>query len=247
MAALQNDFTLEFSRREVAGPVTRLWLCGEDGFVEIPTTEIQRIDQKEPAPPKPSTEAAPPKPSRESAEATQTVSELSPGASIQALIAGAASRHGIDPDFVASVVKVESGFNPSAISPKGARGLMQLMPQTAASFGVENAFDPAANIEAGTRYLRQLLELYDGDAVKALAAYNAGPQRVLQYGGLPPYSETRAYVSRVIHDYNRQKPLSKHARPLRLTLSNQLLKNYCRTAGMACWVVGCCDCSWARC
>ena len=124
---------------------------------------------------------------------------------IQNWIASAASRHQIDPDFVASVVKAESGFNPTAVSPKGAQGLMQLMPETAAKLGVENVLDPAANVEGGTKYLRQLLDQYAGDAVKALAAYNAGPQRVEQYGGIPPYRETRAYITRIIDDYNRKK------------------------------------------
>ena len=86
---------------------------------------------------------------------------------------------------------------------------MQLMPLTAASLGVENALDPASNMEGGTRYLRQLLDQYGGDAAKALAAYNAGPQRVQQYGGVPPYAETRAYVARIIGDYNRKK-LQQH-------------------------------------
>jgi hypothetical protein len=106
---------------------------------------------------------------------------------------------------VASVVKAESGFIPTAVSPKGALGLMQLMPRTAAWLGVENVLDPAANVEGGTKYLRQLLDQYDGDALKALAAYNAGPQRVEQYGGVPPFPETRAYITRIIDDYNRKK------------------------------------------
>jgi soluble lytic murein transglycosylase-like protein len=82
---------------------------------------------------------------------------------------------------------------------------MQLMPRTAAWLGVENVLDPAANVEGGTKYLRQLLDQYDGDALKALAAYNAGPQRVEQYGGVPPFPETRAYITRIIDDYNRKK------------------------------------------
>jgi soluble lytic murein transglycosylase-like protein len=121
------------------------------------------------------------------------------------LIASAALRHQIDPDFVASVVKAESGFLPTAVSPRGAQGLMQLMPRTAAELGVRNALDPAENVEGGTTYLRRLLDRYDWDAVKALAAYNAGPQRVEQYGSAPPYPETRAYVARIINDYSRKK------------------------------------------
>ncbi|HLK49747.1 MAG TPA: lytic transglycosylase domain-containing protein, partial [Bryobacteraceae bacterium] len=104
-------------------------------------------------------------------------------------------RHRIDPDFLASVVDAESRFNPKAVSAKGAQGLMQLMPRTAVGLGVKDAFDPAENLEAGTRYLRQLLDQYHWDTVKALAAYNAGPQRVEQYLGIPPFAQTRAYVT----------------------------------------------------
>jgi soluble lytic murein transglycosylase-like protein len=124
---------------------------------------------------------------------------------IDDMISKTAARYQLDRDFVASVVRAESGFNPQALSPKGAQGLMQLMPQTAATLGVENVFDPAANLDGGTKYLRQLLEQYNGDVIKALAAYNAGPGRVQQYGGIPPYRETWAYVTRIIEDYNRAK------------------------------------------
>jgi soluble lytic murein transglycosylase-like protein len=103
------------------------------------------------------------------------------------------------------VIKAESGFNVHAVSRKGAQGLMQLMPGTASQLGVPNAFDPQANVEGGAKYLRELLERYNFDLVKALAAYNAGPQRVEQFGGVPPYYETRAYVARVVRDFNRKK------------------------------------------
>jgi soluble lytic murein transglycosylase-like protein len=86
---------------------------------------------------------------------------------------------------------------------------MQLMPQTASELGVQNAFDPQANVEAGTRYLRALLERYNFDLVKALAAYNAGPQRVEQYNGVPPYYETKAYVARIVRDFNKKKLAAK--------------------------------------
>jgi soluble lytic murein transglycosylase-like protein len=106
---------------------------------------------------------------------------------------------------VNSVIHAESGFNSRAVSPKGARGLMQLMPGTANQLGVNDAFDPQANVTGGSRYLRELLERYNFDLVKALAAYNAGPQRVEQYRGVPPFRETRAYVARIVHEYNLKK------------------------------------------
>jgi len=109
------------------------------------------------------------------------------------------------------VIRAESGFNSKAVSRKGAVGLMQLMPGTASQLGVKNPFDPSANVEGGSRYLRDLLDRYNLDLVKALAAYNAGPQRVQQFGGVPPYYETQAYVARIIRDFNRQKQAEKKA------------------------------------
>ncbi|HVQ76748.1 MAG TPA: lytic transglycosylase domain-containing protein [Candidatus Binatia bacterium] len=109
-----------------------------------------------------------------------------------------AERHGISVSLVESVIRVESGFNAGAVSPKGARGLMQLMPATAAMLGVRNAFDPRENIEGGVRHLRYLLERYPGNLPLVLAAYNAGEGAVSQYGGVPPYPETQQYVRKVM-------------------------------------------------
>jgi soluble lytic murein transglycosylase-like protein len=103
------------------------------------------------------------------------------------------------------VIKAESGFHQNAVSSKGALGLMQLMPGTASELGIANPFNPNANVEGGTKYLRDLLEKYNFDVNKALAAYNAGPKRVDRYHGVPPYYETQAYISRIIRDFNRQK------------------------------------------
>ena len=117
----------------------------------------------------------------------------------------ASSRNRLDPDFVSSVISAESNFKIHAVSKKGALGLMQLMPATAAQLGVADPFDPRANVEAGTAHLSALLDLYNNDPIKALAAYNAGAHRVKQYNGVPPYHETRAYISKIVRDFNAKK------------------------------------------
>lgn len=194
-AVLNNGFSIRHLRHEVIGDVTRLYPTSDpNSYVDVPTSSIVRFEQEEVAPPSAET-AAPAKPA--------------PEMTLRETIEQAGSREQIDPDFIASVIHAESGGNARAVSPKGARGLMQLMPQTATRLGVQNSFDPAANVDGGTRYLRELLQQYHGDAVRALAAYNAGPQRVDQYHGVPPYRETRAYVSRIIRDYNKKKTEQK--------------------------------------
>jgi soluble lytic murein transglycosylase-like protein len=110
-----------------------------------------------------------------------------------------AGRHGVSASLVESVIRVESAFNPSAISRKGAQGLMQLMPQTASSLGVRNAFDPKQNIEGGVRHLRYLIDRYPGNLSLAVAAYNAGEGAVDRYRGIPPYAETQDYVRKVLN------------------------------------------------
>ncbi len=120
------------------------------------------------------------------------------------LLTRAGQAHDIDADLLASVVHAESGGNPRAISRAGARGLMQLMPATAANLGVSNSFAPDQNVAGGTAYLDQLLTRYHDNIALALAAYNAGPQAVDRYHGIPPYAETRAYVARIISEYNHR-------------------------------------------
>ena len=187
MANLRNGFSIRHERHETQGETTRLYLTSETSgsYLDIATAQIESF------------EAAPPEPG--------TANQASSTRDLPSIIGDASARSRIDADFIASVIHAESGDDPRAVSPKGARGLMQLMPQTASTLGVKNSFDPAENVDGGVRYLRELLLLYNGDAAKALAAYNAGPQRVQQYGGVPPYRETHAYVARVISDYNRKK------------------------------------------
>ncbi len=123
---------------------------------------------------------------------------------LRALAIATAQRHGIDPELVLAVVAVESAFQPGAVSPKGAQGLMQLMPGTASELGVQDPLDPAANLDGGARYLGALLTLYGGDLQRALAAYNAGAGAVARHGGVPPYRETRDYVRKVIQRYQAE-------------------------------------------
>lgn len=187
MANLRNGFSIRHEHHEVVGDITRLYMSADPagGYVDVPTVEVESF---EPAPPDPSEATVSPKPT-----------------DLNSIVMAASNQHQVDADFIASVIHAESANNPRAVSPKGAQGLMQLMPGTAGKLGVKDSFDPADNVDGGVRYLRELLLLYNNDMVKALAAYNAGPQRVQQYHGVPPYRETRAYVARVITDYNRKK------------------------------------------
>jgi soluble lytic murein transglycosylase-like protein len=122
-------------------------------------------------------------------------------------------KHDVDRDLVNSVIRVESNYNPLAVSNKGALGLMQLVPSTARRFGVSNSFNPAENVEGGVRYLKYLLEHYNGDHHLALAAYNAGEGTVERYGGVPPFAETRSYVYRVGKALDQRKEAKKRRSP----------------------------------
>ena len=136
-------------------------------------------------------------------------------ASLREMVAAVAAREGVDPALVEAVVAAESDFNPRAVSPKGARGLMQLMPQTASFYGVADSFDPEENLTGGIRHLRDLLRYFGGDLSRSLAAYNAGAAAVVTYGGLPPYRETQQYVKKVLARYGRGQvppsPSSAHS------------------------------------
>jgi hypothetical protein len=184
-ATLRNGFSIHYVNRESLGEVTRLFLSdSKDSFVDVPTDDILEIEQD-------TTPAVSPEiPPKHGPQAVDLDEALS-----------AASYHNnLSPELVRSVVRAESGFNPNARSVKGAQGLMQLMPQTASQMGVKNPLDPVENLEGGTRYLSELLGRYNNDLPIALAAYNAGPERVQQYHGIPPFPETVAYVNRILRD-----------------------------------------------
>jgi hypothetical protein len=212
LAVLRNGNSIGHVRRETLGQVTRLYLGDSSaGYIEIPTAEIDHFEHEKSAPPSqtksthaPISRQASPTSSKQSPTPAPAAAALD-RQSLNLMVDGAGQRHQIDPDFINSVIRAESGFNTHAVSKKGAQGLMQLMPQTASQLGVANSFDPNSNVEGGTKYLRALLEKYNYDVPKALAAYNAGPKRVDQYRGVPPYNETRAYVASIIRDYNRKK------------------------------------------
>ena len=224
VAVLRNGFSIKHERREIVGDLTRLYVNADgSSFIDVPTAEIEHF------------EAAPPEPVADPASGnhakTPTLKPTSNGkvasfpsppvTDLSQVINDASGRYRLDPDLVNSVIKAESDFKVRAVSPKGAQGLMQLMPGTAAELGVPNALDPRANVEGGTRYLRELLERYNFDLVKALAAYNAGPQRVEQFGGVPPYYETRAYVARIVKDFNKKKIAQGKAAPQKSNMAHK--------------------------
>jgi Transglycosylase SLT domain len=214
IAILRNGFSIRHDHRQVIESITRLYLgAGNTGYVDVVTDDIERFEEDlTPSTPEPAAAApAPPAlaPASSGAIAAFARSPRATRQNMNDLINSISEHHHLDPDLINSVIHAESGFNPLAVSPKGAQGLMQLMPKTSTELGVSNAFDPQANVEGGTRYLRELLERYDFDLIKALAAYNAGPERVEQYRGVPPYQETRAYVARIVKDFNRKKLAEK--------------------------------------
>lgn len=143
--------------------------------------------------------------SREPARAVVPGAEAA-GGGVRGLAARVAARHGVDPALVLAVIAVESAFQPAAVSPRGAQGLMQLMPATAVELGVRDAFDPEQNLDGGVRHLRALLQRYEGDLQRALAAYNAGAAAVERHGGVPPFGETRGYVDSVLRRYRESRP-----------------------------------------
>jgi soluble lytic murein transglycosylase-like protein len=182
-AVLANGFRIHAERHETAGASVRLYT--KDGVTEVPAASVASFEAEEVvAPP-----VMPPK-----VDAPLPVSDT------RTLVRDAAIRSGLPPTLVESVARVESALRPEAVSPKGALGVMQLMPATARMLDAD-PHDTAQNIDAGARLLRELLIKYGGDVVKALSAYNAGEGAVDRYRGMPPYPETQDYVDKVIRTY----------------------------------------------
>ena len=195
--SLRNGFEVRCHHHADSAGKTRLYLSpSEDNYIEFQTAEIAAVEQLPDPPPEPSaTTPIAPQPPPES-------TKLSP-ADLREMLAKAGNAHNLDVDLLASLVKAESGGNAHAVSRAGARGLMQLMPSTASDLGVTDSFQPEQNVRGGSTYLDSLLVRYHDNLSLALAAYNAGPAAVDRYHGIPPYHETRAYVARVIHEFNR--------------------------------------------
>jgi soluble lytic murein transglycosylase-like protein len=209
---LRNGFEMQCSHHaEIAGRVRIFAGAGEESYIEFAPEEIAGYQQI-PDPPLESPALKPPaldSPARDGrtsttlARANLADAKLAPQ-DLREMLNKAGREHNLDVDLLASLVKAESGGNARAVSRAGARGLMQLMPATAAELGVKNSFAPEENVRGGTAYLDALLTYYHDNLALALAAYNAGPAAVARYHGIPPYRETRAYVARVIHEFNRR-------------------------------------------
>jgi soluble lytic murein transglycosylase-like protein len=196
---LTNGFTLQAQSHSQEGEL--IVLRTATGTLELPSAQVERVESV-PDPPQPAAAIVP-----------ISFSEARPND----LLIKAANDQGIPPELVRSVAQVESGLRQEAVSPKGARGLMQLMPATAAELGVEPQLADE-NARGGAKYLRDLLIQFHGDSVLALAAYNAGPAAVAKYGGVPPYAETRRYVQRVLELWQKyareQKQQSAANKPI---------------------------------
>jgi soluble lytic murein transglycosylase-like protein len=175
-AVLRSGARLHVTGYQLDGERVRLSVAG--GTVEIAASELIDVEPEDqfPAPPPVNADF---------------------GVRYASLIHASAQKHGVDEHLIAHVIAAESNFDPKAVSRKRALGLMQLLPETAARYAVMNVFDPAQNIEAGTHYLKDLLARYSGNVRFALAAYNAGPEMVDRYGGVPPFAETQNYVKRI--------------------------------------------------
>ena len=202
---LNTGFSIDCIRREPIGDKLRLYLAGsasgpDANYLDVAASSVVSVEVL-PDPPVTVLQRT----------SAQPQSHTEPTATeLHEMLTHAGSAHHIDAELLASVVHAESGFNVHAVSRTGARGLMQLMPGTASEVGVADAFAPDQNIAGGTAYLDAMLIRYHDNLANALAAYNAGPGAVDRFHGVPPFRETRAYVARVIREFNRRKTLALH-------------------------------------
>jgi hypothetical protein len=196
---LSTGFELDCVRHETIDAThTRVYLSGSDNYQDLRSAEIVHIEVlPDPLPP-----------AKLAAATAQPTTVQPTAAEMSELLATAGTAHNIDEDLLASVIHAESNGRVTAVSRTGAQGLMQLMPATAHTLGVTDSFRPDQNIAGGTAYLDALLKRYKDNMALALAAYNAGPGAVDHYRGIPPFRETRAYVARVIREFNRRKQAS---------------------------------------
>jgi soluble lytic murein transglycosylase-like protein len=183
-AVMRSGARFHITGYEVSGSIVRLHIAG--GAVEVAAEDILRFEPEEIFVAEPT--------------AKPVIVLNGPYAE---LIRVSAAKYALDPLLLANVMAAESNFNPRAVSRKNAQGLMQLMPQTSSRLMVKNPFDPAQNIDAGAAYLKQMLNRFEGNVSLALAAYNAGPDRVIQYGGIPPFRETQDYVRKITARVNQ--------------------------------------------
>jgi len=223
LISLRNGFEVRCDHHaEVEGHVRLYLTTGDENYIEFAPKEIAGVEHVADPPPESS---ADPKPSPVPPQALVANANLSP-ADLHQILATAGDAHNLDVDLLASLVKAESNGNVRAVSRTGARGLMQLMPGTAAELGVSDSFRPEENVRGGSSYLDALLTRYHDNLAVALAAYNAGPAAVDRYHGIPPFHETRAYVAHVIHEFNRRviarEKLARLAEPQKLETSSNV-------------------------
>ena len=187
---LANGFTIPCDHHATVDGRLRAY-TGTDSYIDLNIAEVSSIEEVATPPESPEASVAP---------AAQPLTSQD----LHQILAGAGQSHNLDVDLLASIVRAESAGNRHALSPKGARGLMQLMPGTAAELGVRDRDDAGQNVNGGSAYLDSLLTRYHENLALALAAYNAGPAAVDRYKGIPPYRETRLYVAHVIHEFNKR-------------------------------------------
>jgi hypothetical protein len=207
---LKNGFEVDCVRREAVGDKVRLYFVekgkpdSDANYMEVAADSVVRVetvaDVQEPVVEVKVADGKTP--------TAVTLMTAPTKEEMHEMLSHAGAAHNIDEDLLASVVRAESGGQVRAVSRTGAQGLMQLMPGTASAMGVEDSFRPEQNISGGTAYLDMLLTRYHDNVALALAAYNAGPGAVDRYHGVPPYRETRAYVARVIREFNRRKQIA---------------------------------------